>query len=195
MILIKCLVVMAIMLNLCCNAPMAVSPEDCVICGRWPLNGPCIVNTLNGDVWEVQVFPPHPNISNAIQEIEEGKDYGICWLLSGLNYKGTGIALPDDGEAWLSIKVDIITAYTPALASRYFCQNCLDKLNDLQLPNNLVVADIYGLAEGWVEYYALTLESSFDVRHYTFRVAEALEGRVDIILSSSYYEGGKLLDY
>lgn len=172
-----------------------ILPDECAVCSYVPLNGPCIVNTSTGDIWDVQVFPPRPNISNAIYEKEEGNDYGYCWLQQGLGYKGSGIALPDNNKAELGIREEALSAYNPVLADIYLCQACLDKLNKLEMTNNFAVADVYGLAEGRVEFYALTPVSDFWLRHYHVFVVYDEYGGLDIEMKSTYFEGGKELDY
>lgn len=194
MILFKCLLTLVVMFNVF-EAQLEILSEKCVVCSYVALNAPCIVNTSTGDIWDAQVFPPHPNISNAIYEKEEGKDYGYCWLQNGLDYKGSGIALPDTGEAWLGIDVEGLSTYNSFWSSIFLCQDCLDKLSKLEMTNNFAVVDVYGLADGRVEFYALKPDSDFWLRHYHVFVDNNEHGGLDITIESIYYDGGKELDY
>ena len=172
-----------------------VAPDGCVVCGYVPLNAPCILDTTDGALCAVEVYPPHPNICNAVWEPADERGYGYCWLTSGLLGKGGGISMPDNNEALFDIKAEALTTYMPKRADIYLCQDCLDKLNQLPMSNNFAIVDLYGLADDKVEFYVLTPDSDFWLRHYHIFVARDERGGLDIRVESTYFEGGKELDY
>ena len=190
MVILKCMLVLITLFNV-----FEVEPEDCVVCSYVPFNAPCVVNTSTGDIWEMRVYPPHPNITNAIQEKEEGKAYGYCVVVGGQARGGSGISLPDNNEAHFYIRADSLSVYIPFGSRLFLCRDCLGKLGKLEMTNNFAVVDVYGLAGGRVDYYALTLDKDFWLRHYHILTEHDDYGGLDITVKSTYYEGGRELDY
>lgn len=189
MLIIRCLFLMLALWG------ANVQPDYCAVCSYVPLNAPCIFDTTDGAIFAAEVYPPHPNICNAVWEPADEKGYGYCWLTGGLQGKGSGIAQPDNNNAMLSIRAEALSTYNLLWADIYLCQAYLDKLNKLEMTNNFAVVDVYGLAEGQVEFYTLTPKSDFWLRHYHVFVNNNEYGGLDIRVESTYFEGGKELDY
>lgn len=169
--------------------------DYCAVCSHEPLNAPCVLDTTDGSIFAAEVYPPHPNISNEIWEPADENGYGYFSFINVMQRKGSGFSLPDNNKAEFSIKAEALTTYKPFWADVCLCQDCLNKLSKVTMSNNFAVVDLYGLADGKVEFYALKPGSDFWLRHYHIFVEKDGSGGLDVMVESTYFEGGKELDY
>lgn len=170
--------------------------EHCYLHDFVPLNGVCVVDTIHGDVGELRVYPSHPTICNAIEEIGSGnyKDcYGFFSMSNGKYYQA--MCNPDENSADVSIDGDIEYNYNKFISNKYFCKDCLKLFEEAKTTYPVMLADMYDLDN--IKLYPLVLGATYHIRHYTVVIGEELDkwGKYDVQITSNYYEGGKALDY
>lgn len=170
--------------------------EHCYLHEFVPMNCVCLVDTIHGDVSELRVYPPHPTTCNAITEIgSEGceENYGYFTMASGKYHHV--ISDPDNNFAEVTVNGDIDYDYNKFISNEYFCKDCLKLFEEANTTYPLMLADMYNLDD--IKLYPLVLGATYHIRHYTVVIGDKLneQGKYEIEITSTYYEGGKSLDY
>ena len=162
----------------------------CPLCERVPSNGPLMVNTNLGLVGEIQIFDTE--LRDRLT-ISEKRDYGI--MRSG----GTGgahyYAFPDNCYAEVSIPRQYLYQYSKDAAEHFFCDECIAKFELVNPVSNFVLVDGYDKEN--MQFFCLqdVEETDLSIRHYSFKFDEKNEYRFDFRVVSTYFDGGRELDY
>ena len=162
----------------------------CPLCEKVPTNGPLVVNTNTGTVAEIQIFDTelHDRLT-----ISDKRDYGIM-RMGGSGYC-TVYAFPDNCFADVSISRKYLYKYNRDAAELYFCEKCVENFDLLEPECNYIVVDGYDREN--LQYFNLRdiEKTALTIRHYVFEFEEKNEYRYDFKVTSSYFDGGRELDY
>ena len=162
----------------------------CPLCEKVPTNGLLMVDTNNGKVSEIRIFDTeHENKL----KISEKRDYGIM-RMSGSGYC-TVYAFPDNCYADVSIQRASLSKYSKDAAELYYCKKCVENFDLLSPECNYVVVDGYDKEN--MQYFNLKdiEKAALTIRHYSFEFKEKNEYRFAFRVVSSYFNGGRELDY
>ena len=163
--------------------------QYCPIHTQARVNGPVIVNTAEGSASEVRLFSYSPTNPYKIKEEEH---YGYMTMAGGKGW--SGFCFPDNRYADINISRKSLYNYSHDAASYYFCSDCLTAIEEINPSTNFIIVDCYDNED--IKYYDLKeVEEGLTIRHYTFEVEDMDEYNYQIKMTSSYYEGGKELDY
>ena len=167
-----------------------VVEEDpvCPLHERVPSNFPILVNTNEGSASELRLYDTYPMYP---LQIREKAEYGVTWMLSGKGWSGA--AFPDNSYAHFSIRRDRMFNYSPEAARLFFCDDCLKAFNDLDPSCNFIIVD--GYEKDNLQYYDIANIEDLQIRHYSFAVKDKGYDLFSLEMHSSYYDGGKELDF
>lgn len=170
--------------------------EHCYLHEFVEMNAVCVVDTLHGGVSELRVYPPHPTTCNAITEIgSEGceNNYGYLSISNGKYHHV--MSDPDNNYAEVTVDGGIDYDYNKFISNKYFCKDCMRLFEEANTTYPLMLADMYNLED--IKLYPLVLGATYHIRHYTVVIGDNLneQGKYEIEITSTYYEGGKSLDY
>ena len=149
-----------------------------------------IVNTNLGLVGEIQIF------DNELRDrltISEKRDY--CIMRSGGAGGAHVYAFPDLCYADVSIQKQYLYKYNHGAAELYFCEKCVENFDLVEPKSNFIVVNGYDKEN--LKFYCLRdiEKTELVIRHYSFAFDEKNEYRFDFRVTSSYFDGGKELDY
>lgn len=172
------------------SAPSEIisEPEYCRLCTHVPTNPPVAVNLNNGFTRDMRLFQPHDRICNAITEENH---YGFMSMSGG---EIQCWSFPDDRYADITIQKDKVYEYSPECAKQFFCDRCLDAIEQLNPTCNYVFVDAYD-QNNLVLYNLEDVKDGIDIRHYHLIFEDTSNNSISIKMTSTYYEGGKALDY
>lgn len=160
----------------------------CRLCTHIETNPPVAVNLNNGYAGELRLFQPHDRICNAITEED---NYGYMQMSGGEVHCW---AFPDDRYADVTVQKNNVFEYSPECAKQFFCDDCLKSIEQLNPSCNYIFVDAYD-KENLALYNLQDVRKGIDIRHYHMEVDDEDNSTISIKMTSTYYEGGKALDY
>lgn len=160
----------------------------CPLHERAPSNFPIIVNTNEGSAAELRLYDTYHTYP---LQIREDAEYGVMWMLGGKGWNGA--AYPDNNYAHFSIQRDRMFKYNAEAARLFFCDECLKALRSLDPSCNFVVVDAYEMDN--LKFYDIADVENTQIRHYSFIIEDKGYDLLTMEMHSSYFEGGKELDY
>lgn len=170
--------------------PIVPSSEHCRLHEGIPVNGVSLINTIDGQNNELRIFEPHETIGNAITEKEI---YGYSSTLVSKCY--ICFSSPDERNADITIELSDLPKIIDKDLEEYYCNSCRDKLKQTNTSYPFILADMYNPDSCIL--YPLELGATYQIRHYTIIIEPELNGnqQMEIKITSSYFDGGKSLDY
>lgn len=163
----------------------------CAICTTVQMNAPLLVNINTGSAEPMSIYPTHFHYANQIREEDT---YGIFFMIGGDGWNGGS----DPDFNYSDISIQRKAMYKPNLdaAALYFCEDCLQAIQSVEPTSNFVIVDAYDKDN--LSFYNLQeIESreGVEIRHYTFAFENKDKYLYSFKIQSSYYDGGKQLDY
>ena len=167
-----------------------VVEEDpvCPLHERVPSNFPILVNTNEGSATELRMYETY--VTYPLQ-IRENAEYGVVWLMAGKGW--SGIAMPDNDRVSFSIQRDRMFNYSPEAARLFFCDDCIATFRELDPSCNFIIVD--GYEEDNLKCYDIANNEDLQIRHYSFVVKDKGYDLLSMEMNSSYFNGGKELDF
>ena len=163
-------------------------PVVCPLHERVPSNFPIIVNTSEGSASELRLYN---TFSEYPLQIVEKSEYGVMWMVAGKGWSGA--AFPDNNYLHFSIQKDSMCDYSNRAARKFFCDECVNAFKELDPSCNFVVVDAY--ENDNLKYHDIADIEELQIRHYSFVAGDTGEGLLSFEMHSSYYNGGKELDF
>lgn len=163
----------------------------CPIHVQAPANAPIMVNLNEGYARPIDLYQTYVTYSLQIREVE---NYGYMHLIAGRGWSGA--AFPDNNYADINIRREDMTQYSEEAASHSFCEECMTLIKEINPTCNFIIVDGYDLSK--LTFYNLEdieSEEGIKIRHYYFTLEEKDYDRYSIKMHSTFYEGGKTLDY
>ena len=162
-------------------------PNPCRLCGYPSENPPCIVDLSNAVVMPLRVFPPHERIANAIDERQELYHGSSVTITGGIMVS----AEAESHKSWADISK--VPEYDESGLEKYFCDECIQKIKELDMENGLVLCDLYDRDN--VRIFPVMEGGTYQIRHYTVEIGDIDSNQsIKLNISSNYFEGGKALD-
>lgn len=164
---------------------------DCAICSAFQNNAPLLVNIHTGSARPMNIYPNHFHYTNQIREEES---YGIFFMIAGDGWNGGS----DPDYNYSSISIQRKAMYKPNLdaAALYFCEDCLQEIQNINPTSNFIIVDAYDKDNlSFYDLQDIESKEGVEIRHYTFALENKDTYLYSFKIQSSYYDGGKQLDY
>ena len=177
------------------NLSSWVNTSNCPVCSHEPVDPPHLLNISTGKLSEIRIYPrTTPTESNDISppNTPDGL-YGVMTTIHGVGF--SGYATPDNGHAEITVDTNYWDPCNPYVTSSILCNDCLNKLQELDPVSNHVFIDLFNSHDGIVTYYDIKPNSEFTIRHYTVSVNQIDSyNKLNIEINSNYFTGGDSLD-
>ena len=162
--------------------------EGCPLHEKAPSNFPLLVNINEGSVAELRLYDTY--VEYPIQ-IRENTTYGVGWNVGGTGW--SGLAIPDTNIIHFSIHRNKMYKYSFEAARLFFCDDCIKAFRELDPSCNFIIVD--GYEKDNLKYYDIANIEDLQIRHYSFLVKEKGYDLFSLEMHSSYFDGGKELDF